>query len=244
MLNWIIDWSLHHRVLILLAMLIFVFGSVNVIGAINVDAFPDTTPIQVQINAVAPGLAPEEVERQLTFRVEPALGGLPRVEQLRSVTRFGLGQIVVNFEDGTDIYFARQQISERLGNLEIPEGRPRPRMGPIATGLGEVFHYMLRSPNRDLTDLRAIQDWVVRPALRTVPGTAEINSWGGYEKEYQVRIDPRGLIKHGVTFEQVVQAVRDNNLSAGGGYLNRSGQRLLISGVARTHDVARSEEHT
>ncbi|HLJ96789.1 MAG TPA: CusA/CzcA family heavy metal efflux RND transporter [Gemmataceae bacterium] len=238
MLNQLIDWSLGHRLLILLATAIFIGGSLSVVGAINIDAFPDTTPVQVQINAPAPGLAPEEVERQLTFPVEQSLGGLAHLQEVRSITRFGLAQVVVSFEDGTDIYFARQQVSERLANLEIPEGRPRPKMGPIATGLGEVFHYMLRSPSRDLTDLRAIQDWVVRPALRTVPGTAEINSWGGYEKEYQVRIDPRGLIKHGVTFEQVVQAVRDNNLSAGGGYLNRSGQRLVISGIARTHDVA------
>jgi cobalt-zinc-cadmium resistance protein CzcA len=238
MLNKIIEWSLEHRFLVLLATLIFVGGSLYVVDAINIDAFPDTTPVQVQINAPAPGLAPEEVERQLTFPVEQALGGLARLEEVRSVTRFGLAQVVVSFEDGTDVYFARQQVNERLANLEIPEGRPRPKMGPIATGLGEVFHYMLRSPRHDLLELRTLQDWVVRPALRTVPGTAEINSWGGYEKEYQVRIDPRGLIKHGVTFEQVAQAVRDNNLSAGGGYLNRSGQRLLISGAARTQDLA------
>src|SRR5438067_9129369 len=238
MLNHIINWSLEHRLLIILATILFTGGSLYAVGAINIGAFPDTTPVQVQINAPAPGLAPEEVERQLTFPVEQSLGGLPRVQEVRSVTRFGLAQVVVSFDDGTDIYFARQQVGERLANIEIPEGRPRPKMGPVATGLGEVFHYMLRSSSRDLTDLRAVQDWVVRPALRTVPGTAEINSWGGYEKEYQVRIDPRGLIKHRVTFEQVVQAVRDNNLSVGGGYLNRSGQRLVISGLARTHDLA------
>jgi cobalt-zinc-cadmium resistance protein CzcA len=237
MLNGIINWSLHHRFLVLLVTVVFIALGVTTIGSINVDAFPDTTPIQVQINAVAPGLAPEEVERQLTFRVEQALGSLPRVEQLRSTTRFGLGQIVVNFEDGTDIYFARQQISERLANLEIPEGRPRPRMGPIATGLGEVFHYRLSSSTRSLTDLRTIQEWVLRPALRTVPGTAEINSWGGYEKEYQVRVDPLWLIRHGVTFAQVMQAVRDNNLNVGGGSLDRAGQRLIISGLARTSNV-------
>jgi cobalt-zinc-cadmium resistance protein CzcA len=238
MLNNIIEWSLEHRFLIILATIIFAGGSLYAVGSINIDAFPDTTPVQVQINAPAPGLAPEEVERQFTFPVEQALGGLPRLEEVRSVTRFALAQVVVSFAEGTDIYFARQQVGERLANLEIPEGRPRPKMGPIATGLGEVFHYLLRSPDRNLAELRAVQDWVVRPALRTVPGTAEINTWGGYEKEYQVRIDPSGLIKHGVTFEQVVQAVRDNNLSTGGGYLNRAGQRLVISGIARTRDLA------
>src|SRR6202163_4087201 len=131
MLNGIINWSLHHRFLVLMVTDLFVVAGILVVGAISVDAFPDTTPIQVQINAVAPGLAPEEVERQLTFPVEQALGGLPPGDQLRSPPRFGLGQIVVTFKDGADIYFARQQISERLGNLEIPEGRPRPKMGPI-----------------------------------------------------------------------------------------------------------------
>jgi cobalt-zinc-cadmium resistance protein CzcA len=237
MLNKIIDWCLQHRFLVILATAIFMALSFSVVGRINIDAFPDPTPVQVQINAVGPGLAPEEVERQLTFPVEQALGGLPRVDQLRSVTRYGLAQIVVGFEDGTDIYFGRQQVAERLANLSIPEGRPRPQMGPVATGLGEVFHYMLRSPKRSLTDLRALQDWVVRPALRTVPGTAEINSWGGFEGEYQVRVAPARLIKHGLTFEQVTNALRENNLGTGGGYLSRSGERLIITGLARTNSV-------
>jgi cobalt-zinc-cadmium resistance protein CzcA len=158
MLNAIIDWSLGHRFLVIMATVFFFCIGVYAVGSINVDAFPDPTPVQVQINGMAPGLAPEEVERQLTFPVEQALGGLPRVEEVRSITRFGLSQVVVNFQDGTDIYFARQQVSERLGSLEIPEGRPRPKMGPVATGLGEVFHYQLRSPSRDLTDLRTIQE--------------------------------------------------------------------------------------
>ena len=168
MLNWIIDWSLRFRLIVALATIVFVGFGVGIIHSINVDAFPDTTPVQVQINAVAPGLAPEEVERQLTFPVEQTLAGLPRVEQMRSTTRFGLGQVVVNFQDGTDIYFA-QLVSERLGALELPEGRPRPKMGPVATGLGEVFHYRLRSATRNLVDLRTAQDWVLRPALRTRP---------------------------------------------------------------------------
>src|ERR1051326_2719737 len=226
MLNAIIDWSLHHRLLVVMAVALFIFSGVLIIGAINVDAFPDTTPVQVQVNAVASGLAPEEVERQLVFPVEQVLAGLPRLDHMRSTSKHGLGQVVLNFQDGTDIYFARQQISERLANLETPEGRSRPRMGPVATGIGEVFHYMLRSRRDDLIDLRTTQDGVLRPALRSVPGTAEINSWGGLEKEYQVRVDPRGLIRHDVTFTQVADALRDNNLNAGGGRLNRAGQQL------------------
>ncbi len=237
MLNGIIEWSLSHRLLIVLGTLVFAVGALAFVKDLNVDAFPDTTPVQVQINSYAPGLAPEEVERQLTFPVEQSLGGLPRLEEVRSISRFGLSQVVVNFQDGTDTYFARQQVSERLGTIEIPEGRPRPRMGPVATGLGEVFHYMLHSDTRDLTDLRTIQDWVLRPALRTVPGTAEVNSWGGHEKEFSVFLEPGKLVKHGVTLDQLTHALRENNLNVGGGNLNRAGQMVVINGLARTRSV-------
>src|SRR5262249_46213172 len=161
---------------------------------LDLDAFPDTTPVQVQINTVAPALGPEEVERQITFPIEQALGGLRRLQQLRSISKFGLSQVVVVFEDGTDIYFARQLINERLSAVSMPQGIGRPKMGPVANGLGEVFHYVVTGQGTDVTDLRTIHDWVIRPPMRTVPGTAEINSWGGYEKQYQIRIDPQRLI--------------------------------------------------
>src|SRR5207248_7661099 len=132
------------------------------------DAFPDTTPIQVQINTVAPALSPEEVERLITFPMEYALGGLKGLQEVRSVSKFGLSQVVAIFEDGTDIYFARQQISERLGEAQLPAEVGRPTMGPVATGLGEVYHYFLSSQVYDLTELRSLQDWVVRPRLRRV----------------------------------------------------------------------------
>ena len=181
MLNWIIDVSLRHRfVVILAALACAAFGAASMFR-LDIDAFPDTTPVQVQINSVAPALGPEEVEQQITFPVEHVLSGLPRLETLRSVSKFGLSQVVVTFEDGTDIYFARQVVNERLGTVELPAGIERPKMGPVATGLGEVFHYMLTSPRKDadeLRELRTLQDWVLKPALRTVPGTAEINGWG------------------------------------------------------------------
>jgi cobalt-zinc-cadmium resistance protein CzcA len=144
---------------------------------------------------------------------------------------------VATFQEDTDIYFARQQVTERLGAVEVPEGMPRPRLGPVATGLGEVFHYLVTSEQGDLTEARTVQDWVIRPALRTVPGTAEINSWGGLEKQYQVRIDPLKLLKYDLTFPQVVQAVRDNNLNVGGGSIHRAGQMLVVQGVGRTTTV-------
>src|SRR3954449_7098119 len=170
MLNALIDWSLHNRLLVILAAVALAGLGLYSLPALPIDAFPDTTPVQVQINTTAPELAPEEVERQFTFPVEQALGGLKGLEEVRSISKFGLSQVVAIFEDGTDIYFARQQINERLGEAQLPEGVERPTMGPVATGLGEVYHYFLSSRIYDLTELRSLEDWVVRPRLRRVPG--------------------------------------------------------------------------
>jgi cobalt-zinc-cadmium resistance protein CzcA len=159
------------------------------------------------------------------------------LEQFRSLSKFGLSQVVVTFQDGTDIYFARQLLTERLSTLQLLEGMPRPSLGPVATGLGEVFHYLVTSNQRDLTELRTLQDWVIRPALRSVPGVAEINSWGGFQKQYQVRIDPERLLKFDLAYPQVVQALHDNNLNIGGGSLQHSGEMLLIQGVGRTESL-------
>jgi cobalt-zinc-cadmium resistance protein CzcA len=237
MLDLIVHWSLRNRFLVLLGTVALTGLGAVALHNLAIDAFPDTTPVQVQINTVAPALAPEEVERQITFPVEQALGGLPGLETLRSISKFGLFQVVVVFRDGTDIYFARQQVAERLSTVELPPGIGRPKMGPIATGLGEVLHYAVTGENRSLDELRTIHDWVIRPALRTVPGVAEINSWGGMEKQYQVRIDPQKLLKHGLSFQQVAEAVRENNLNVGGGDLRLSGETLLVHGVAATRTV-------
>jgi cobalt-zinc-cadmium resistance protein CzcA len=237
MLNAIIVWSLHHRLIVLAATATLVVAGGFALYYLNIDAFPDTTPVQVQINTIAPALAPEEVERQITFPVEQAISGLRGLEELRSISKFGLSQVVVTFEDGTDIYFARQLINERLTTVELPEGMPRPQMGPVATGLGEVFHYVVTGQGKDLTELRTLHDWVVKPALRTVPGTAEINSWGGHEKQYQVHVDPVRLIKHGLTFNEVLQALRDNNLNVGGGNIQHAGEMLVVHGLGRTSGV-------
>jgi len=238
MLTAIITWSLQNRFVVIAAALGFVFLGAVSLERLNIDAFPDTTPVQVQINTVAPGLAPPEVETQITAPLEQAISGLTGLQQVRSLSKFGLSQVVVTFSDATDIYLARQVLAERLATVELPEGMPRPVLGPVATGLGEVFHYLVKSADKDLMAARTAQDWVLRPALRTVPGTAEINSWGGLQKQYQVRIDPERLLKYDVTFPQVVQALRDNNLNVGGGSLNRAGEMLLINGIGRTSTVA------
>src|ERR1700676_2677978 len=182
MLNWIIDASLRHRFLVVLAFVGAAIAGVISMQYLDIDAFPDTTPVQVQINTVAPALGPEEVERRLTFPIEQALGNLPRLESMRSVSKFGLSQVVVTFEDGTDIYFARQIVNERLLAVELAEGVGRPKLGPVATGLGEVFHYIVSGQSNDITEMRTIHDWVIKPKMRSVRGVAEVNSWGGYEK--------------------------------------------------------------
>jgi len=245
-LNWLIDFSLRHRALVILGTLVLCCAGVVSLRHLDIDAFPDTTPVMIQINTVAPALAPEEVERQITFPVEQAISGLPGLLDLRSISKFGLSQVVVIFDDGIDIYFARQLVNERLSTVELPEGIQRPQMGPVSTGLGEVFHYVLTYEGVDfsrvsqaeriqrLTELRTLHDWVVKPQLRSVPGVAEVNSWGGYEKQYQVRLDPDRLIKHGLTFDQVTEAVQANNQNVGGGTITDGSQMLLVHGVGRT----------
>jgi cobalt-zinc-cadmium resistance protein CzcA len=234
LLSWIIDVSLRYPLGVILGAGAFAVLGALALAHLDIDAFPDTTPVQVQINTVAPALGPDEVETQITMPIEQRIGGLPRLQQLRSVSKFGLSQVVVTFDDGTDIYFARQLINERLGTVQLPVGIERPQLGPVATGLGEVFHYVVTSQGKDLTDLRTVHDWQIRPKLRTVRGVAEVNSWGGNEKQYQIRVDPNALINHDLNFDQVVEAVEKNNRNVGGGSIRRGSQMLLVHGVGRT----------
>jgi cobalt-zinc-cadmium resistance protein CzcA len=236
-LSRLIDFSLRHRVLVLVAVAAAAAAGVVSLTRLDVDAFPDTTPVQVQINTIAPALGPEEVERQITAPIEQGLGGLPGLDQLRSVSKFGFSQVVVVFRNGTDIYFARQLINERLASIDLPAAVARPKMGPVATGLGEVFHYVVAGSGNSPSELRTVHDWVIRPALRTVRGVAEINSWGGYQKQYQIRIDPERLIKHDLTLDEVIDAVQKNNANVGGGGISREGGLLLVQGVGRTTGI-------
>ncbi|MDG3008433.1 efflux RND transporter permease subunit [Paludisphaera mucosa] len=237
MLNAVIEFSLKNRFVVILLAGVLVALGVRAAGELPLDAFPDTTPVQVQINTVSPELAPEEIERQITFPVEQALGGLKGLEEVRSISKFGLSQVVAIFDDGTDVYFARQQINERLGEVQLPEGVGRPAMGPVATGLGEVYHYFLSSRVYDLVELRSLQDWVVRPRLRRVPGVAEVNSWGGLAKQFEVRAEPSKLAKYKLTLDEVVRALEENNKNVGGGYVVRAGESSLIQGVGRARSV-------
>ncbi len=237
MLNAIIDFSLRYRWLVLAGALATAIAGAVSLRFLDIDAFPDTTPVQVQINTVVPSLGPAEVEQQITFPVEQALSGLPNIEQLRSISKFGLSQVVAIFEDGTDIYFARQLVNERLSTVQLPQSLERPKMGPVSTGLGEVFHYVVTGKGDDITQLRTVHDWVIRPQMKKVRGVAEVNSWGGYEKQFQVRIDPAKLAKHGLTFDLVTSAIRENNLNVGGGVIERGSEMVLVHGIGRTTNI-------
>jgi len=232
MLNRIIHWSVRHRVAVAILGLVCAVLGIHAFLNLPIDAFPDTTPVQVQINTVAPALSPVEIERQITAHVEQAISGLPGLREVRSISKFGLSQVTVIFEDGTDIYLGRQVVTERLGGVELPAGIERPELGPVATGLGEVFHYLVTGTGKSLAELHTIQDWVIKPQLRSVPGVAEVNTWGGDERQVHVVVDPVALDKRGLTLDRLIDAIEKNNASAGGGTLDQAGQSYLVQGVA------------
>lgn len=237
MLDAVISWSLSRRVPVLIGAVLVCLAGWLAVTRLVIDAFPDTTPVQVQINTVASGMVAEEVERQITFPIELAMGGMPGLEGLRSASMFGLSVVIVTFADGTDVYFARQLINERLSTVSVPAGVERPEMGPVSTGLGEVFHYLLIPKGMSLTDVKTFQDWTLKPALRSVQGTAEVNAWGGLNKQYQVRVDPSLLRKYDLSFDEVVAAIPRNNFNVGGGSIDRSGDAVLVYGIGRPTDV-------
>ena len=235
--------ALRNRLLVILLFAIACIVGVIRLVQLPIDAFPDTTPVQVQINTVAPALSPEEIEQQITFPVELSIGGLPGLQSMRSVSKFGLSQVVVTFDDDVAIIDARQYITERLATVELPTGVSRPSLGPIATGLGEVFHYIVRSedPTRSIEELRTIHDWVIKPELRKVPGVAEVNSWGGLERQYHVVVNPRALIEYGFTLDDVTEALRVNNANVGGGQIVMAGEASVVRGVARKSTIPEIE---
>jgi cobalt-zinc-cadmium resistance protein CzcA len=241
-LNRVIDLSLRYRGWVLLATAMTVVFGVLALTNLDIDAFPDTTPVQVQINTSAAALSPEEVERQVTFPVEQSISGLKGLELMRSISKFGLSQVVVVFKEGTDIYFARQLIQERISTVDLPSGLSRPQMGPVSTGLGEVLHYLVEGNVRDKSELRTQHDWTVKPPMKTVPGTAEINSWGGYVRQFQILIDPDRLIEYGLTFDQAVRSVETNNSNVGGGNISQSRGMLLVQGIGKVSSIEQIEQ--
>jgi cobalt-zinc-cadmium resistance protein CzcA len=240
MLTRILDWSLHHRLVVILAWVGVAIAGVLAWVRLPIDAFPDTTPVQVQINSVAAALAPLEVERQITRPLETSISGLPGLVEVRSVSKFGFSQITATFADGTDIYLARQVVLGRLQGVEIPPDVKGPTLGPVATGLGEIFHYLVTGTGHSLAELRTIQDWIIAPQLRAVSGVAEVNSWGGDERQVHVMVDPRRLQQYDLSLAELAQALEDNNTNVGGGTLDQAGESSLIQGIGiatRSQDI-------
>ncbi|MFN0056952.1 MAG: efflux RND transporter permease subunit [Planctomycetota bacterium] len=237
MLNGLIELSLRYRRTVLALFALCAAAGVVSLAQLPIDAFPDVTDAMVHVNTVAPGLDPVEVEQQITLRLEQAMGGLPGLSLVRSISKFGLSQLTLVFADGTDIYFARSRVQERLFAVELPDGIERPELGPVATGLGEVLHYLVRAPNGDLVAGRTLQDWKLKPELLSAPGVAEVNSWGGYQACFEVRIDPLQLAKYELSFAEVQNALESANLNAGGGSLVAAGEMLLVQGQGLTSTV-------
>jgi cobalt-zinc-cadmium resistance protein CzcA len=232
MIEAILKFSLRQRALIvLLALALIGFGLYSA-TQLPIDAVPDLTNRQVQINAVAPALGAEEVERQITFPLEVALAGLPYLVETRSISQFGLSQITVVFRDDTDLYFARQLVSQRLEGVkeQLPPG-VHAEMGPVSSGLGEIYYIRLDNPDLSLMERRTLMDWVVRPALLSVPGLAEVNTWGGEVRQVQVQIDPDRLRAYGFTVPDVLEAVSESNQNAGGAYLRRGPEQQVVRGI-------------
>ncbi len=242
MLNRIVSASLAHRWLVLvLTLAVAALGLYN-FNRLAIDAVPDITNVQVQINAEAPGYSPLESEQRITFPIETAMAGLPRLQSTRSISRYGLSQVTVVFEDGTDIYWARQLIGERLSEVKerLPDGI-EPAMGPIATGLGEIFMYTVNNAeggNYSPMELRTVQDWIVRPQLRQTPGVVEVNTIGGFTKQFHVLPNPDKLLAYDLSLQDLMRALARNNLNTGAGYIERFGAQYLIRSPGQLAGIA------
>jgi len=247
MIDGILSFSIRQRWLIMIGVLAMAgFGIWN-FTRLPIDAVPDITNVQVQINSRAPGYTPLEVEQRITFPIETAMAGLPHLESTRSLSRYGISQVTVIFKNGTDIYFARQVINERIQQVRdlLPAGIET-AMGPISTGLGEIYMYTVeakpnaRKPNGQSyspTDLRTIQDWIIRPRLRTVPGVNEVNTVGGFEKQFHVLPDPAQLMAYRLTFRDVMAALAANNANVGAGYIERNGEQYLVRAPGQVNSI-------
>ncbi|QHF42912.1 cation transporter [Pseudomonas sp. S35] len=251
MFERLIQFAIEQRIIVLLAVLLMAGVGIASYQKLPIDAVPDITNVQVQINSAAAGFSPLETEQRITFPIETAMAGLPGLQQTRSLSRSGLSQVTVIFKDGTDLFFARQLVNERLqvARAQLPSGIET-AMGPISSGLGEIFLWTVEAKDGALkddgtpytpTDLRVIQDWIIKPQLRNVPGVAEINTIGGFAKEYQIAPDPKRLAAYNLTLNDLVTALERNNANVGAGYIERSGEQLLIRApgqLASINDIA------
>ncbi|HKT27377.1 CusA/CzcA family heavy metal efflux RND transporter [Dyella sp.] len=250
MLGRLVELSLRYKVLVLIIFAAIGFAGFQSVRQLPIDAFPDVTPVQVNVYTEAPGLAAEDVEQLLTTPVESAVAGLPKVQEIRSVSLFGLSYVSIYFDDDMEIYFARQLVNERLQQVgdRLPQGYGKPEMGPNTSGLGQVFWYTVERADdtREAADgkapgdmdLRTLQDWTVRLILRTAPGVDDVTSWGGQEKQYQIRIDPLKLIAHQLGFKDVIEALQANNAQVGGSFVDIGREQYLVRGLGLVKNSA------
>lgn len=237
MLERIILWSMNHRLVVLLLTAAGALLGARALTQLPLDAFPDTSPVQVQVHSFAPHLTPEEMEQLVTLPLERGLGGLPGLTHMRSITRAGLCQISLIFTEKTDLFRARQSVAERLQRAVLPGGVKPAELGPMTTGLGEIFHYELRSERLDLLALTELQEWVLKPELLGVQGVAELSTWGGARKEFQVIVDPLHLQAAQLSLADLRQALENHNISASAGSMASGGEQFLIQGNALVHDL-------
>lgn len=235
MIDTIIRFSIKQRLVVIATTLLLIFAGTAALQKLPIDAMPDISNVQVQVLTSAPSLAPLEVERKVTYPLELSMRGLPGVTQVRSISKFGLSVVTVVFQDTTDIYFARQQVLERLSQArqQIPESIGVPELGPVSTGLGEIYQYQLKSRTgaTNAMERRTMQDWFVRRQLLGARGAAEINSYGGLKKQYQVRVDPQKLLSYHLTMRDVLRSVVSNNQNVGGAFIEHQGEQYLLRGI-------------
>ena len=234
MLSRLIEFSIANRLLVIAVMLLVGIGGAYAALHLPIDAIPDMTNVQVQILTDAGSLSPVEVEKYVSYPIETAMAGLPRVEQIRSVSKFGLSAVTIVFDEGTDIQWARQLVSQRLvtAATKVPAGFGTPELGPMATALGEILQFEVRGGGRNSMDLRTLLEWEIAPKLREVNGVTEINAHGGFYKSFEIRPNPDRLTSYGLSLDDIFRRIEGNNETAGGGYVVHNGEQRFIRGIA------------
>lgn len=236
-MNKLIEFALKQRMMTAAAVVVIALVGVWSMFNLPVDSFPDVSNVQVQIITEPESMATEEIEQLVTFPIEMGLNGLPNVTQIRSNSSFGLSVVTAIFDDSTDVYWARNIISQRLGQMELPEGVPKPVLGPVTSTFSNVFNYYLSSDKHDLTELRTIQDWTVARRLRAVPGVGNVVTYGGFVKQYQVICSPLTLKSYGLDVKDLVDALKSNNTNAGGNFIEQGGEEIIIRGLGRINTI-------
>src|SRR5438477_7174695 len=230
MIRRIVSFALHQPLFLLLMLMLFIAGGITAFKTLPIEAFPDVSDVQVTVITLFPGHAPEEVEKQITIPLEIGLSGLPNAVRMFSHTQFGLSYVILTFDDNASDYFARQQVLERLQGVDLPSG-VQPELAPLSTAIGEIYRYRVRGDGLPPADLRAIQDWVVSRNLKMIPGVADVVSFGGFIKQYEVTVNTARMKSYNVTLQQVFTALGRGNANAGGSFLEQGEQQYLIRGI-------------